>query len=214
MTQSERVDATFEPRTFEMIQNQRLSFFRLIMLCTILIAVIGQVAIPDEASAGGTAQGPLILPSPQEPQIAITTIDELARLSPEALLMLYRSGRPAIVPIGEVRGLPITLPGKRISVFASKAGRVVWQGKIFEPGSGQAVNRFFGLSIIRGNLGYGPSKLDGHPALILDYDGTSILYGRYRDEIREVAPGILLGLMYDRDSNNLLPRRFFAIETN
>ena len=47
----------------------------------------------------------------------------------------------------------------------------------------------------------GPSRLDGRPCLVLDYShkehGDSLVWGgvmRMRDELREVAPGMLLGL--------------------
>ena len=40
--------------------------------------------------------------------------------------------------------------------------------------------------------------MDGQPATILDYSETSHLYANYRDEIRQVGPGLFLGAMYSR----------------
>ena len=69
---------------------------------------------------------------------------------------------------------------------------------MFEPGEATAVNRFFGMRMIRGQLYEGPSWLDGRPSLVLDYSQTSRIYADNRDEIRQVAPGLFLGLMYNR----------------
>ena len=74
----------------------------------------------------------------------------------------------------------------------------MWQGKVFEPGQTSAVNRFFGMRLVRAQVYQGPSWLDGQPSLILDYSQTSRVYANNRDEIRQVAPGLFLGLMYDR----------------
>src|SRR5512135_528278 len=93
------------------------------------------------------------------------------------------------MPRGRVRGIPIVAPGSRFGPAASRAGRLVWQGKIFRDDGATAVNRFFGVRAVRGKVSHGPSWVDGRPSLLLDYRGTSLVYGRYRDEIREVAPG-------------------------
>ena len=87
----------------------------------------------------------------------------------------------------------------------------MWQGKVVEPGQTSAVNRFFGIRIIRGKLYYGPSWMDGNPSIILDYSTTSLVYARYRDEFREVAPGLFLGLMYARTSPDPKLKMYFAL---
>src|SRR4051794_34552007 len=92
----------------------------------------------------------------------------------------------------------------------SRAARVVWQGKVFSDDGASAVNRFFGAKVIRGNVYQGKSWLDGRPSLVLDYQGTSLLYGRYRDEIRQVAPGLYLGVMYTRTSKGVEFNKYFA----
>ena len=43
----------------------------------------------------------------------------------------------------------------------SRGARLVWQGKLIEPDQATAVNRFFGMKMIRGQLYQGPSWLDG-----------------------------------------------------
>ena len=142
----------------------------------------------------------------------IRTVDDLARLTPAQLEALYAQGTAAPPPGGKVRGLPLIAPGRRFGPVASRAGRLAWQGKVFQPEEATAVNRFFGVRMIRGNLSFGPSWRDGRSALILDYNGTSTIYGRYRDEIRQVAPGVYLGLMFDRSTATPTFSRYFAFE--
>ena len=171
---------------------------------------VGAAVVVPEATA--TGDGPH--PSPQGPGAlpTIGSLDDLVRLDPAMLDTLYRHSPPATIPRGKVRGRPVVLPGSTLAVPASRAGRAIWQGKVFDPESGVAVNRFFGVRAIRGELSYGPSWLDGGPALILDYERTSRVYGRYRDELREVAPGLVLGLMYERTRPVPTKAMYFALD--
>lgn len=89
----------------------------------------------------------------------------------------------------------------------------MWQGKVFHPEDSTAINRFFGVRMIRGRLYSAPSWMDGRPSLILDYQDTSWVYGKYRDEIRQVAPGVYLGLMYERATPRPTFKMYFALET-
>ena len=57
------------------------------------------------------------------------------------------------------------------------------------------------MRMVRGQLYEGPSWLDGRPSLVLDYSQTSRIYADNRDEIRQVAPGLFLGLMYNRTTS-------------
>ena len=38
--------------------------------------------------------------------------------------------------------------------------------------------------------------VDGGPSMIFDYQNTSIVWMHYRDEVREVSPGVFLGIMH------------------
>ena len=59
----------------------------------------------------------------------------------------------------------------------------------------------------------GTELVDGGPALVLDYSRTSRVYADNRDEIRQVAPGLFLGLMYDRTTSPPRLQMYFALET-
>ena len=139
----------------------------------------------------------------------IRTLDDLAGLTAGQLEALYRQSGPGPVPTGKVRGLAL-YPDARYPRAKSRAARVAWQGKVFDPSTGTATNRFFGVRMIQGTVYSGQSWLDGGAAMILDYQNTSKIYGNYRDEIRQVAPGLYLGLMYDRTINPPGFKMYFA----
>jgi hypothetical protein len=133
-------------------------------------------------------------------QTRAVTAGDLMRMTAPELESVYRQGTaPGIAP-GRVRGTALLAPGTRRNTAIALGTRLVWQGKIFEPGEPFAINRFFGLPIVRAQVYQDVSWLDGAPALVLDYSRTSRVYARYRDEIRQVGPDLFLGLMYDRST--------------
>jgi len=133
-------------------------------------------------------------------------------MSPCELEQLYAQGCLAPIPPGKIRGQALLNPGTKLAVPASRASRLVWQGKIFNTDGCTAVNRFFGLRAIKANVYTAESWRDGRPALILDYSQTSLLYAPYRDEIRQIAPGLYLGLMFDRTVCPPKLKMYFALE--
>lgn len=143
---------------------------------------------------------------------AVGSLEELAVMSPAQLDQVYRQSGPGAIPVGKVRGHALLFPGTRLAAPASRFARFLWQGKVFHAEDGTAINRFFGVRIIRGRVFRGPSWLDGRPSLILDYQGTSTLYGKNRDEIRQVGPNLYLGLMYARTSPTPTKKMYFALE--
>lgn len=136
----------------------------------------------------------------------------LVRMSGPELDALYRQGTAVGLPAGRVRGTALLAPGARRNGAMAAGARLLWQGKIIDPANAVATNRFFGLPVVRGQLSEGPSWLDGAPALILDYSRTSRVYARNRDEIRQVAPGLFLGLMYARANPRPTRKMYFVLQ--
>lgn len=136
----------------------------------------------------------------------------LRRMSEAELQALYQQGTVVGLPAGRVRGTVLPAPGTRRNGVMSVGARLIWQGKIVEEGGAEAVNRFFGVPSIRGRLYQGESWLDGGASLILDYAGTSRVYGRNRDEIRCIGPGLFLGLMYARTEPQPTLSMYFVLE--
>ena len=149
---------------------------------------------------------------PTSAQGPAMTIDDFVRMSGPQLDALYAAGTVPPIPDGRVRGRAIYYPGTRWAVPISAGARVVWQGKVFDAANARAVNRFFGVRSVPGRLYQGTSWRDGAPALILDYQDTSRIYRNNRDEIRQVGPGLYLGLMYERTSPEPTLKMYFALE--
>ena len=53
-----------------------------------------------------------------------------------------------------------------------------------------------GIRAVRAEVYAQDSWLDGQPCTVLDYSRSSRLFGWIRDEIREVAPGVFLGVVW------------------
>ena len=75
------------------------------------------------------------------------------------------------------------------------------------------VNQWCGFRAIKARVYYGPSWLDGQTSIIMDYQETSKVWADVRDEVREVAPGLYLGLMYHRKPCEPQFKLYFALET-
>ena len=149
--------------------------------------------------------------TPAKAQAQALTVDRLVQMSGPELDALYRQGAAVGIPAGRVRGTALLAPGTRRNGAMAAGTRLVWQGKVFDPAEPLAVNRFFGLPLIRAQVMQDQSWLDGAPSLVLDYSRTSRVYAQYRDEIRQVAPGLFLGLMYARTAPPTL-RMYFVLE--
>jgi hypothetical protein len=141
----------------------------------------------------------------------VRSLDELARMPDRDLARLYaRAAMP-----DRMRRLDGDLVGRMLAVRGT--GRAVlralasiaatsgfpWEGKSFE-----ATGDERGTGINRVRLGgggrhrlfpfrtsFGPSKVDGRPAVLLDYalpDNPAVIRAIH-DEVREVSPGLYLG---------------------
>lgn len=130
--------------------------------------------------------------------VAPLTPECLIRMSRCQLLDVYRGGAPTPPPVGFVRGYPIFEPGKRFTVLRTHATRLLWQGKVFNDAGDVMMNRVVGLKMVHAQVFAAESWFDGGPAMVYDYQCTSKLFADVRDEVREVSPGVFLGLTYQR----------------
>jgi hypothetical protein len=75
---------------------------------------------------------------------------------------------------------------------------VAWKGKIVSARSQMLKNRILptGVPAIAADVYKAPSWFDGFDCIVLDYSKRSLLARFVRDEIRRVAPGLYLGLVY------------------
>lgn len=123
---------------------------------------------------------------------------ELLGFKPAELHEIYRGILPGPIPRGDSRGTAIILPGTLLARPLWALARVLWQGKVFDPRDSTLKNKILGFKALLAKVYSGQSWLDGKPSTIIDYSETSRLVGFIRDEIREVQPGLYLGLAYLR----------------
>ena len=124
--------------------------------------------------------------------------DDLVRASPACLDALYAVGSLAPAPAGFAAGTAIFDPGTPKAVRKARRTGLVWKGKVFTP-DGIMTNRLAGgLEAVQARVFVADSWFDGQPTLAFDYCGTSKLFGNVRDEVREIEPGLYLGLTYLR----------------
>lgn len=122
---------------------------------------------------------------------------DLVRADRPTLDALYAGGTVGDIPTGFLPGRAIPDPGSRTTAAKSRLIHAVWQGKIFH-GDGTGHNKVFRRQAVPVRVYHGESWRDGGPAVIVDYEGTSRLFGNVRDEFREVGPGLYLGLTWVR----------------
>ena len=79
---------------------------------------------------------------------------------------------------------------------------LAWQGKVFDPDAASCATRSCRSACTRSapRSTRDASWFDGQDAIVLDYSKTSLVAHWIRDEIRLVAPGIYLGIVFwERD---------------
>jgi hypothetical protein len=163
----------------------------------------------------------------------ITQAEDLCSLSLDTLMALFRAspapesvrrldGHPAGVGVA-----PIILSGGRIERWLrryAQSERFIWHGKSFaslsdDDGCGWGYNRLAVGPVLDAfpfRTFLGPSRIDGRPSLILDFDVPRNPWWERRtwDELREVGPGVFGGTTGLRLFNRYRPLAWFACDTN
>lgn len=122
----------------------------------------------------------------------------LLQMSQEELDDLFRASPPGPIPKGVGNGEAIVLPGTPLAGALATTLGLLWRGKVFFPKGKDLLNRIlpFGVRAIRAEVYLQESWFDRREAIILDYSKTSVFAHYIRDEIREVAPNLYLGIVY------------------
>lgn len=127
------------------------------------------------------------------------TTPQLLSLSQKQLDDFFSSSPSGDIPNGEAQGTAIIAPGTTFSQeIASLINIFAWQGKTFDAAHGTLTNCIlaFGLNAIVAQVYKNQSWFDGKECIVLDYSKTSLVAKHIRDEIRQIGPGLYLGVVY------------------
>jgi hypothetical protein len=130
-------------------------------------------------------------------------VAQLMKMSQIQLDELFRNSPAGNIPRGEGEGTAIIDPDTELSEVAAKLIHLfAWQGKVFDPETGDLRNKILpvGLQAIVAKVYKDKSWFDERESIILDYSQTSLVAHWIRDEIRQVAPNLYLGIVFwDKD---------------
>ena len=116
-----------------------------------------------------------------------------------ALDLLFRQSEAGPIPDGDTRGTLLAWPGTWLAKPLALLVRVIiWQGKVLDRREGVLRNKVtpFGLRLVKARLSIASSWVDDGDCVLIDYSTTSFLARMVRDEIRQVGPGLYLGVVW------------------
>jgi hypothetical protein len=128
-----------------------------------------------------------------------TTTGTLVGSTRAHLSRLFEAGTVTAAPHGRGRGTVLLGTGGFLArCAATLTYALAWRGKVVDARAGRLKNLLtpFAVRAIAAAVYAAPSWHDGAPCIVLDYSKTSFVARLVRDEIREVAPGLFLGLVF------------------
>ncbi|MGH8868304.1 MAG: hypothetical protein ACRDYU_09945 [Actinomycetes bacterium] len=129
------------------------------------------------------------------------TEDDLLATPTRALAALFARHPTSVLPDGRAQGTVLVGTGTPVArTLAGLTRAVAWKGKVVDRERGMLHNLLgpTGARAVPAAVATGPSLFDGRDCVALDYSRTSLLARMVRDEIREVSPGLWLGVAYVR----------------
>jgi hypothetical protein len=129
------------------------------------------------------------------------TPSALVGMSRRELGELFRAGTVPGIPDGQGRGAMLLGTGGRLSrLAAALCYALAWRGKVVDAKAGRLTNILTPLAVraVQADVYEAPSRYDQKPCIVLDYSRRSFVARTVRDEIREVSPGLYLGLVFWR----------------
>jgi hypothetical protein len=138
----------------------------------------------------------------------------ISQMSADQVDQLFRDGEVTQIPDGQAEGTAIIWPGSPTEPIVERlVHKIAWQGKVVSAEDRSLKNRIspVGVRAIAADVYKGRSWFDGEDCLVLDYSKRSFVARWVRDEIRRVAPGLYLGLVYLRKTRLIYFTLQFAV---
>lgn len=129
----------------------------------------------------------------------VSTARDLHSKTGSELDQIFAAAPAGKLPTGLGRGTALILTKTPFSRFLAGWARLgAWRGKQFADDGVSLRNLIspFGIRAIKAAVYIGPSRVDERPCVVLDYSQTSFVARPIRDEIREISPGLYLGMVY------------------
>lgn len=130
---------------------------------------------------------------------AVVDVPALQAMSQAKLDDLFRASPAGDIPNGKADGTVLIAPGTALTETAAKLAHLLaWKGKVFDAERGELRNEVLltGILAIQAKVYKDASWFDGGECIVLDYSHTSLVAHWIRDEIRLVAPGLYLGIVF------------------
>ena len=127
------------------------------------------------------------------------TAQSIAELTRDEVDQLFRRGEVGQIPDGDAVGTAIFFPSNPLEPLIERfVQRIAWRGKVVSSRSHDLKNKItpLGIQAIAADVYTGRSWFDGADCIVLDYSKRSFFAKLVRDEIRRVAPGLYLGVVY------------------
>lgn len=125
-------------------------------------------------------------------------LEELDNLSACQLAELFGRSEVGHPITGVARGKLVYLADRTLPKLKLRMAAAVWRGKCADE-DGYFVNRWIGgRNAIDSHYVVGPSWVDGKPAVVMEYAPGTRLFWNMHDELREIAPGLYLGPVFER----------------
>ena len=140
------------------------------------------------------------------------SFESLGKMNSHQLEELYRNGKVFEPSDGYLKGKAFPKPDKLGHQLRSEAIGLVWKGKNIYTKEAIMLNQVGKKQKVAASISKEESWLDGKPSVIFDYASGPKWAQKARDEVREIAPGLYLGIMYYRDCPCPKMAMFFALE--
>ena len=131
--------------------------------------------------------------------VSLTNPPSLVGETKGELAEMFGAGEVGAIPNGRGRGTVLIGTGGALARLAAVLSyALAWRGKVVNAREGRLKNLITPLAIpaIAAAVYKQDSWYDGQPCIVLDYSKTSFVAQKIRDEIREIAPGVYLGLVF------------------
>lgn len=151
-----------------------------------------------------------LLIAPPATQASPLSLECLSKMSWAELECLYRQAHSGAMPCGYFEGEAVYCKGKLFSRIKGKTANLAWKGKHFS--CGIITNQWATGKRLKGKVYRDCSWLDGKPSIMLDYRSTSFRWRNIRDEIREIAPGVYIGIMFEEKKCERKIKAYFILE--